>query len=54
MAQKKGSKNAIENRGERHSDPRGEQVMVMIGGKKRLLFEKNGSYVNSKGEPVEI
>ncbi len=54
MAIKKGSKNAIENRGAKHVDERGEQIMVMMNGKKLMAFEKNGVYTTKQGIILDI
>ncbi len=51
---KKGSKNAIENRGGSESDRRGEPVVVMVKGKRKTVFEKDGSYFDKKGEVVTL
>jgi len=51
---KKASKNAIENRQKKFVDPRGEPIMVMTLGKKRLLFVKDGIFVDKAGVVVEI
>ena len=54
MLQKKGSKNAIENRGARQVDSRGELVMVILNGKKTMAFEKDGNYFVKSGVKVEV
>ncbi len=54
MAIKKGSKNAIENRGSKHVDERGDQVVIMMNGKRQVAFEKSGVYRNKKGEVLDI
>lgn len=54
MNQKKGSKNAIENRSGKHVDPRGEQVMIMVNGKQQMVFEKDGKFFDKKGVEVTL
>jgi len=54
MIFKKGSKNAIENRGESESDSRGEAVVVMIKGKRKTVFQKDGNYFDKKGESITL
>ena len=54
MLQKKGSKNAIENRAGKQIDSRGDQIQIMIGGKKQMVFEREGHYYDKKGELVEL
>lgn len=54
MAINKGSKNAIENRGAKHVDERGDQVVIMMNGKRQVAFEKNGVYTSKQGEILDI
>lgn len=51
---KKGSKNALENRGDKHVDERGEQVVIIKNGKRQVVFEKDGVYRSKEGEIVEL
>ncbi len=54
MMLKKGSKNAIENRGSAHKDERGEAVVIFVNGKKTTAFEKEGHYYDKCGKLISI
>jgi len=51
---KKLSKNAIENRNKAFHDARGESVMVMTLGKKKMCFLKDGIYTDKQGNVLDI
>jgi len=51
---KKASKNAIENRHTKYVDVRGEPVMIMTLGKKKMCFLKDGIYTDKHGNVLDI
>ena len=51
---KKGSKNALENRHSKFVDSRGEAVMLMTLGKKRIVFLKDGIYHDATGKEIDL
>ncbi len=54
MKIKKGSKNAIENRGSAHKDERGDAVVIFVNGKKTTAFEREGHYYDKVGQLLNI